>query len=207
MRWRRYFERSRRDEELSQEIAHYIAQETEDNVARGMSRDDARGRGDPQVRQSAGGSRGRLRDEQRRLARSRRSRTCDMGFVSCGCVPASPRRRSLSLALGIGANTAIFTLVDQILLRLLPVENPHELVQLRLDGVRPGGNWGDGRTRFPIRPISRFAIRTRSSPGVTGQRIEPRAWWTTQRELGRRWRWSRETTSTCWVSARISGAC
>ncbi len=38
----------------------------------------------------------------------------------------------LSLALGIGANTAIFTLVDQVLLRMLPVENPRELVQFRL---------------------------------------------------------------------------
>ena len=42
MRWRRYFERRRRDDELAQEIAHYIAQETEDNIARGMSADDAR---------------------------------------------------------------------------------------------------------------------------------------------------------------------
>ncbi len=33
----------------------------------------------------------------------------------------------LSLALGIGANTAIFTLLDQILLRLLPVKDPQEL--------------------------------------------------------------------------------
>ena len=30
-----------------------------------------------------------------------------------------------SLALGIGANTAIFTLIDAILLRALPVQNPH----------------------------------------------------------------------------------
>ena len=36
----------------------------------------------------------------------------------------------LSLALGIGANTAIFTLIDQILLRKLPVKNPEELVML-----------------------------------------------------------------------------
>ncbi|MBZ5606330.1 MAG: ABC transporter permease, partial [Acidobacteriia bacterium] len=36
----------------------------------------------------------------------------------------------LSLALGIGANTAIFTLLDQVLLRALPVKNPWELVKL-----------------------------------------------------------------------------
>ena len=36
----------------------------------------------------------------------------------------------LSLALGIGANTAIFTLIDQILLRQLPVKNPEQLVML-----------------------------------------------------------------------------
>src|SRR5262245_23640840 len=36
----------------------------------------------------------------------------------------------LSLALGIGANTAIFTLLDQVLLRTLPVKNPRELVML-----------------------------------------------------------------------------
>ena len=48
-----------------------------------------------------------------------------------------------SIALGIGANTAIFTLVDQVLLRVLPVKAPHQLVQVTLDGNHYGNNWGD----------------------------------------------------------------
>src|SRR5688572_2925131 len=44
----------------------------------------------------------------------------------------------LSLALGIGANSAIFSLFDQMLLRPLPVPNPHELVNLGAPGPKPG---------------------------------------------------------------------
>ena len=50
----------------------------------------------------------------------------------------------LSIALGIGANAAVFTLVDQVLLRMLPVKDPHELVQVTVSGTRYGNNWGDG---------------------------------------------------------------
>ena len=44
----------------------------------------------------------------------------------------------LSLALGIGANSAIFSLFDQLLLRPLPVLNPEELVNLAAPGPKPG---------------------------------------------------------------------
>ena len=40
---------------------------------------------------------------------------------------------ALTLALGIGANTAIFSLIDAVVLRSLPVQRPGELVQLILD--------------------------------------------------------------------------
>jgi predicted permease len=50
----------------------------------------------------------------------------------------------VSLALGIGANTTIFTLLDQVVLRKLPVDRPDELVQVQIDGVFHGNSWGDG---------------------------------------------------------------
>ena len=46
----------------------------------------------------------------------------------------------LSLALGIGANTAIFSLIDTVLLRMLPVKNPEQLVLLNWASQKwPGG--------------------------------------------------------------------
>jgi putative ABC transport system permease protein len=56
----------------------------------------------------------------------------------------------LTLALGIGANTAIFTLLDQVLLRLLPVKNPQQLVLLTMRGRHYGNNWGGNAISYPM---------------------------------------------------------
>ena len=56
----------------------------------------------------------------------------------------------LTLALGIGANTAIFTLLDQVLLRLLPVKDPQQLVLLTMRGRHYGNNWGGNAISHPM---------------------------------------------------------
>jgi putative ABC transport system permease protein len=56
----------------------------------------------------------------------------------------------VSLALGVGANTAIFSLLDQLLLRLLPVHNPQQLVQLATRGPLFGSSWGEDRLSYPM---------------------------------------------------------
>jgi predicted permease len=56
----------------------------------------------------------------------------------------------LSLALGIGANTAIFTLVDQVMLRLLPVRDPQQLVRLHGVGAHYGSNNGYYKLSYPM---------------------------------------------------------
>jgi predicted permease len=56
----------------------------------------------------------------------------------------------LSLSLGIGANTAIFTLMDQVLLRKLPVTRPDELVMLYQQGAHNGSNMGTRMHSYPI---------------------------------------------------------
>jgi len=56
----------------------------------------------------------------------------------------------LTLGLGIGANTAIFSLLDQVLLRLLPVKDPQQLVLLTMKGHHYGSNWGGNAISHPM---------------------------------------------------------
>ena len=52
--------------------------------------------------------------------------------------PAFTLTATITLALGIGANTAIYSLLDQVMLRSLPVRNPEQLVMLSAEGSDRG---------------------------------------------------------------------
>ena len=56
----------------------------------------------------------------------------------------------LTLGLGIGANTAIFSLTDQVLLRLLPVRSPEQLVVLDGPGAFQGRVFNNGTFSYPM---------------------------------------------------------
>src|SRR5580704_16194075 len=56
----------------------------------------------------------------------------------------------LSLALGIGANSAIFSLINQLLLQRLPVRDPEQLVMLAGRGRHYGGNNGRDKLSYPM---------------------------------------------------------
>jgi predicted permease len=77
----------------------------------------------------------------------------------------------LSLALGIGANTAIFTLIDQILLRKLPVKNPDQLVMLYQTGAHNGSNMGSRMHSYPI--YQDYAARGEPLKEVICRRLMP----------------------------------
>ena len=77
----------------------------------------------------------------------------------------------LTLALGSGANTAIFTLLDQVMLRALPVEQPDRLVVLSAPGRVLGLVGGEQRHGDPgvapdVRGVARQDAGLRRSPGA-----------------------------------------
>ena len=80
----------------------------------------------------------------------------------------------LSLALGIGANTAIFSLIDSVILRMLPVRNPQELVALTdptSSGLYIGTSTGE-RGLLSTREFEGLRDRTQTFSGVLAAQSE-----------------------------------
>ena len=86
-----------------------------------------------------------------------------VGFRMLGKNPAFTAVTVLSLALGIGANTAIFTLIDAVMLRMLPVNHPEQLISLRMTDPRDRNFSrsvdGNSETSFPYPVYSQMRRR------------------------------------------------
>jgi predicted permease len=81
----------------------------------------------------------------------------------------------LTLALGIGANTAIFTLMDQVLFRRLPVRDPDRLVILDGPGPYSGATHNHSETLIPLSHPMFMGLRDRNTvfDGVLAQYTAP----------------------------------
>jgi putative ABC transport system permease protein len=129
MNLRKFVQRRRRDAEVTEEIELHLSQEVEENVARGMSNEEAR----RQAYLKFGSSR-RVREElwqQNTLALFENLwRDLKHAVRTLGRTPGFTVVAVLVMALGIGANTALFTVVRSVLLKPLPYKDPNRLVAL-----------------------------------------------------------------------------
>jgi macrolide transport system ATP-binding/permease protein len=126
---KRLFKRSTEDSELSEELESHLAHEIDDNLARGMSPEEARRlayvkRGNPL----------RIRDQVWETNRIPWLEDIwrDLRYAArtLAKAPSFTLVALLVMALGIGANTAICSFLDSLLLRSLPVSDPGSLVIL-----------------------------------------------------------------------------
>lgn len=167
MSWLKYFERRRRDEEFAREVEAHIQHEIDENLARGMNPRDAS--------RAAHGKFGNItlvQEDVRRmntigfletfgqdLRYALRAFRLEPGFfaVATAC-----------LALGIGANTAIFHLLDAVRLRSLPVASPQELVEVQIGPHRGGrtGNFSSRRSNFTYALWDQFRAHQQAFSGV-----------------------------------------
>ena len=127
----------RKESELDEEIRFHLAEEAEERFAAGLSADEAR-----VAAKRDFGNVSLIRETTREVwgwgSAERLIQDVRYGYRALRGTPIVSAVAILSLALGIGANTAIFSVLDTLLLRSLPVDAPGQLVLLGNEtGRRP----------------------------------------------------------------------
>jgi putative ABC transport system permease protein len=145
LRFRSLFSGAAADRDLDDELQFHLDRRIESNIAGGMTPADAR----TAALRAMGGIEQRkeeLRDERGVNPIEHVARDVRLALRQLWKQPAFTLAAVVSLALGIGANTAIFQLLNALSLRPLPVTSPHELVEVRLVGdARAGRHTGRNR--------------------------------------------------------------
>jgi predicted permease len=143
------FNKERKDREFAEELESHLVMQVEDNLRAGMTPEQARrdallkSGGLEQAKEVCRDRRGLplLETAMRDLRHAARVLRRSPSFTAVAV---------LSLALGIGANTAIFTLLDQLMLRLLPVKNPEQLVMIWATGPDLGNSRRSRSLSYPM---------------------------------------------------------
>jgi putative ABC transport system permease protein len=134
-RLRSLFRRATVESEADSELRFHFEHQVEKYIQCGLTREDATRR----ARLEFGGHE-HLKEEIRDARGVNLIETLFQdiryGLRILGRTPVISCVAILSLALGIGANTAIFSLIDNVMLRMLPVQKPEELMQLGMQSPK-----------------------------------------------------------------------
>jgi putative ABC transport system permease protein len=140
------FRKQQAEQELDEELRDYLDEAVAEKMRTGMSQEQSR----RAARLEMGGVEA-VKEKVRSASWETRLETlwADLRFGArlLRFNPVFASAAILSLALGIGANTAIFQLLDAVRLRTLPVKNPQEIARIKFE--KRGSRSGNFSTRYP----------------------------------------------------------